>query len=479
MNLTRKSLYGIAGAWVVSLGLAFLAGIGIHIRFSGENAGDLGTNGGFASEMALERHLLIRKLTGKSLQPDASRESFSPPVREALEAALGDANTNFRNHAFAVIFSGLALGDIGEAVGFAKQLPAGVRRDEVFAALLRRWGELDGRSALAFALEQVDTGSRDKGIVEVLAGWATYDPQTSYQWALANAGDNPFQSERLNAVIGQIAVGDPATAFAYAAELPVDSFRTGALRTIADQLHAEGKLSMVLPWFANLTEGPVKEVTLEHVARIWSSYEPVFAAEWVEQNSGQVIHVQAMSAVAATWGRTDPLRAADWAGGLPTGGARSAGVSAAVGTWLDLGEVNAVAGWLNRQPPHQDFDDAVRKVALASMLDDAETAMSWAESIIDENLRSVTMNIVGRRWMSLDPGAAQAYYGQSEQATGPAETYVIGAPGMQAFQSGSAVDTEVQPLPTLDSLPLPIDPGVDESYPPEENFEEPIPLESP
>ncbi len=461
------------------MGLAFLAGIAVHMQFSGQNGDSLGIQSGFATEMALERHLLIRKLTGKPLEPAASAESFSPPVQEALSAALTNANTNFRNHAFAVIFSGLAHGDIGEAVDFGNQLPPGVRRDEIFGALLRRWGELDGRSALAYALEQANTSNRNEGIAGVLAGWATYDPQTSYQWALANPGENPFQSERLNAVIGQIATGDPATAFAYASELPVDSFRTGALRTIADQLHSEGKLGMALPWFVNLAEGPVKEVAFEHVARIWSSYEPVFAAEWVEQNSRQVVHAQAMSAVAATWGRTDPQRAADWASELPTGRARSAGVSAAVGTWLDLGEVNDVAGWLNRQPTHLDFDDAVRKVTLASMYDDPETAMSWAESIIDENLRSVTMNIVGQRWMSLDPEAAQAFYGDSEQETGPAETYIIGAPGLQVFQSDSGQDTEVEPLPTLDSLPLPIDPGVNELYPPEGNFEDLIPLESP
>jgi len=449
------------------------------MQFSGQNGDGPGTQNGFASEMALERHLLIRKLTGKPLEPAASGESFSPPVREALSAALANANMNFRNHAFAVIFSGLALGDIGEAVDFGNKLPPGVRRDEIFVALLRRWGELDGRSALAYALELANAGNRDEGIAGVLAGWATYDPQTSYQWALANPGQNPFQSERLNAVIGQIAIGDPAAAFAYASELPVDSFRTGALRTIADQLHAEGKLGLALPWFVNLAEGPVKEVAFEHVARIWSSYEPVFAAEWVEQNSRQVVHAQALSAVAATWGRTDPQRAADWASELPTGRARSAGVSAAVGTWLDLGEVNDVAGWLNRQPTHQDFDDAVRKVALASMYDDPETAMSWAESIIDENLRSVTMNMVGQRWMSLDQAAAQAYYGNSGEETGPAETYLIGAPGLQVFQSDSGENTEVEPLPTLDSLPLPIDPGLNESYSPEGNLEEPIPLESP
>lgn len=463
MNLTRNWLFWIAGVWAASLGLAFLTGIWVHIHFAGDESIGVQGNGGFESEVALERHLLIRKLTGKPVDAAVSRESFPPTVQEALSAALADANTNFRSHALAVLLSGLDLVDIGEAVAFTEKLSAGVRRDEMFTALLRRWGELDGRSALAYALEKTNTGNREEGIAAVLAGWATYDPQTPYQWALANPGENPFQSDRLNAVIGQMAAVDPATAFSHASSLPMDSFRTGALRTLADQLHTVGKLSLALPWFADLPEGPVKEVSLEHVARIWSSYEPVSAAEWVERNSEQFIHSQAISAVASTWGRADPQRAATWASQLPTGRARMAGLSPAIGTWLNRGELNSVASWLNQQPPHQDFDDAVRQVALASMIDDPETAMSWADSISDDNLRSVTMNMVGQRWMSFDPSAALAYYGNTGQATGPTETYLIGESGLQVFEGEIAQENAIEIQGVEEAVP--VETGVNEPNP--------------
>ncbi len=425
----------MAGAWAVSLGLAFFAGNWAANYFSDKDRNGIKSNSGYENQAALERHLLIRQLTGK--EPDSASsdqsQSFTSPVREALAAALANGNANFRSHAIAVLLSGLALGDIGEAVRFTEGIPAGVRRDEMYSALLRRWGELDGRSALAYALERPTAGNRHEGIVGVLTGWATYDSETAFAWALANPGDNPFQSDTLNAVIGQLAVLDPAKAFSYASELSRDAFQTGALKTLADQLHSMGNLNLALTWYADLKEGSVKELALEHVARIWSSYEPIYASEWIESISGQVVREHAIEAVASTWGRTDPQRAASWAAALPEGRARASGTSAAIGTWLQRGEVNLVARWLNQLPPHQDFDDAVRQVALASMQEDPETAMSWADSIIDENLRSVTMNMVGQRWVGMDPLAAQDFYNTSGNSD-PTETYVIEDAGLQIFQ---------------------------------------------
>ena len=432
MKLPRKSASVFAGIWIVSVALAFLIGFWISRAVLDNALADMEKDSMNGDTEVAERAVIIRKLTGQA-PASTPGTTFAPQAREALAKALTEKDPEKRAYAMKVILSGLALTDIGEAVSLVEGLVPGPRQDELMGAMLRRWAELDGRSALAYALENTAGWQQEGALVATLEGWVKREPQTALNWALENPGTDPFYSERLNAVIRQLAITDPRRAFDAAASIEQGSYRASALSVVMDELFETGRFEGSLSWIDDLPDTMDQSVAVEHLARRWSRYEPVLAAEWVESLSGQPGQQSALAAVSATWAAVDPQRAADWASRLVEGPDRAGSVTTVVETWLQSGDLGEAAEWLNSQPSHPDFDQAVTKVAIATLQVDPETAMTWADSITDDNLRNTTMTMVGNLWMSEDPQGAQAYY-DATGAAPPANTLVFSEPGVKIFR---------------------------------------------
>ena len=150
-ELGRKTLM-ISSAWLFTIAIAFWLGSHWASSRGGNSLSVVGEQDFEKAQETIERIVVIRRFSGETPTLDPA-ESFPPQVQHALTRALREAEPHRRGYAIDVILSGLVLNDIGEAVAFIGNLPLGARRDEMLERLLLRWGELDGRSALAFAFD--------------------------------------------------------------------------------------------------------------------------------------------------------------------------------------------------------------------------------------------------------------------------------------------------------------------------------------
>ena len=420
--------------------LSCLAGVIIWVggfwRFGpfGGNGSALRVDAAGGDPAVVERFVMISRLSGSAVAA-ADTGAFGPSVRAALRRVLRDPDADGRRYAFRVILSALSLKEIGDAVGFLEGLAPGETREEFLLALLHQWGTQDGRSALAFAVEHSANRVREEAVIAALSGWARERPADAWGWAVEHPGDDPFQSRVVNAVIAQIAAIDAQSGFAYALAVPTEANRAAALETVADTLFASGQQTIGLSWFADLPEGAVKQSALEHVAALWSRYEPVAAAEWIAALPGATDYHMARMAVASAWAVEDSVAAAEWAVSLAEGRGRANAVEAVFDTWVAQGDVRVAAQWLNQLPADVDFDRAVEKIAFTLMDDDPETAMTWADSIFDERLRLTTMALVGSRWMGADSVAATEFM-ESNGLSVPIGATITDLSGHQVIRRG-------------------------------------------
>ena len=70
--------------------------------------------------------------------------------------------------------------------------------------------------------------------------------------------------------------------------------------------------------------------------------------------------------------------------------------------------------WLNSLPAEPSLDPAVDAFARRISDDDPQGALSWAESIIDPDLRTQSVTNVGQEWYRQDPEAATQWVENSQ-----------------------------------------------------------------
>lgn len=350
-----------------------------------------------SNAQGLERAAIIGKLTGNSVKFSKPR-GFGSDLQDAMDAALASTTSASREYQAEVLIQGLEIGDLNEVLKYVESLPADPRREMALNLLMKHWGQLDGRSAIAYAQSATTYWQRGKAIIEALRGWSISSPADAWNWALTNPGPDLFRSERINVVLMQIADQDPETAFSLAMTIPDEAFTASALENICNQFYAQGELERMLELVDVLPYGIVRRLIKTHVAMQWSQYEPQKAADWAGLIDDSVTRSEAIQGVVQVWTALDPLSALNWIESLDANMDKQKAFAEAIVGWINLEGANAPAEWLNKQPLSPEFDESVKEVALHIMEDDGDAAMEWAESITDEDLRQLTTNMILARW---------------------------------------------------------------------------------
>lgn len=446
MKPDRKNILTITAVWFLSLAAVFALGAlsGFALRVARERV-EVSPDPGRSTEVA-ERAVIVEKLTGLK-PPSAALHGFAPEMRQALARALEEPDRWERSYQARRILEGVTLREIYESVNFINSLSVGPRRDEAQELLLERWGTLDGRSAVAYAISETDYWQREKAVAAALVGWANVEPEEAWNWALENPGDDTFSSARLNLLMRRIAQTNPSLAFSYAAAVPDEALRIDAIKSVSNVLVDNDRRDEAIVLVENLPKGVPRSLAIAHLAQGWSRYEPEMAAAWVKSLKDKSALLQAAPPVARMWSALYPSRAADWALSLPAGNTRRESIRSVIERWLEDAGPNEAAQWLNQIPAHIDLDSAFQKVGFAMMEIDPSAAMTWAESITDINLRNVTTRLIAARWGQFDPQAAQDYMEFSDLP--PVEIKII--------QLNPAEPIEVKPGTTIEII-TPVNP---------------------
>ena len=297
------------------------------------------------------------------------------------------------------------------------------------------WGRLDGPGAIKAITEmraeregdgrgrgrEGDRGGPD--LVSVLSGWASADGRAAADYV---SGIEDEREQRMLAfgVIQGMMVNGVDEAMGYVASLPKaeDGDRTQSwyMSTIAGEMLEEG-LDSAKAWVDTINDPDLRAGALSRVAESAVREDLAGAVEWVTQFAGEEAGRRAINRVANEWAEDDPQAVLTWADSLPED-AKAEAYGEAFEEWARQDEV-AAAEYLTNMEASPARDSAVEEFATTLSRDKPATAIQWANSISDGEMRTETLTRVARDW----------YYRDREAATQWIETSGLPEESVQAI----------------------------------------------
>jgi hypothetical protein len=346
-----------------------------------------GRSSSHGDESIIANHNSLSNAANCVIAPDKtfseSAPSTSPAAIEradwkedAWRKLLAQSATPARNAALADLLEKLAAHDPDGAMTLAKAESNLKLREQLTQSVLHGWARTSPLDAAKWVMAMPNSGRRDASLLSVFAGAITTSPDSAIAAGRLLIEQNPGE-----------AVGCGSRLI----EALSDSGNFGAAADFA----ADGDAGQRNAW---LTEAFSK----------WSSYQPANAVASAQAITDPAVRNQALRGSIGGWSEADPAAAVRFLSEMPAGGDRDEMFGQALKSWARNDPI-AAANWLNsNNSSGLDLDQGAAQVAGLESLPQ-QTALAWAESIKNPELRSITLAGVLRDWIYDNPTAAQDY----------------------------------------------------------------------
>lgn len=396
----QKILLGLF-VWLVSVGAAYYIGLNLN------------------STEPVESKIVIKapSTTATVEEKSKAEEPRTSPdlVNSIMELSPEDLDEAIRQAA------SLSESDKRALLTQAFALPEGdYRRSRMIGSLLNQLAETAPQDALALAQEIGSLRDTERARVGILEVWAKNDPAAALAWAKVELANEPLRSlsSQMLAIYRGYAKSNPQAAFA--AALAMDASTSGqqriqsyALEEIIEQQIENGGLLDAKLQVELLEEGETKNRLLSELVDEWASYDPVGAAAYVE-SLGEDVSSAVKARLVGEWAENDPEAAAAWLSAREVDEETLGQASTAIIRQWTRYDMAASAEWLNSQPSSPALDRAVMSYTYRAAQEDPASAMTWAESIDNDWMRTRMMQHVAGTWKNDDPGTFQSYIDNSE-----------------------------------------------------------------
>ncbi len=355
----------------------------------------------------------------------------SSPARQSAH----DASAGFTRDTAASLME-MSQQDLGEALRQSDALSAGDQRallEEAFAlptndhrrnrmirTLLSQLAETSPRDALAMAENIGSLRESTQARIEILEVWAKNDPAAAMAWAATELANEPLrsQSSQLLAIFRGYAESNPQAAFAAAMDLPTGNrterrTQAAALGAVISAQIENGALSDARMQVEQLEDGATKNRLLAELVNEWAAFDPQGAASYLD-SLGDAVPASVTTSFLSEWAANDPQAAAAWLGSRELDDRTLSGASTAIIREWTRYDMAASAEWLNSQPVSPALDRAVMSYTYRAAQEDPASAMSWAESINHDQMRTRMMQYVAGTWREDDPESFQDFIDNSD-----------------------------------------------------------------
>lgn len=264
-----------------------------------------------------------------------------------------------------------------------------------------RWAEIDGAAACETMFE------RDRRFPEthlsklVISTWAKEDPVAARDW-LARQRDIPLREGMTKGLLDGLAARDPHFAQRFIQDMELTPEQLGyGYRAIARQHSIQGGLGKLGAWYRGFSENdPAFGSATQAVTQIIARAPFADALAWADNLGGSPevaestrrgLHDRIAN------GRPDGLidhLASDPGAGSLEGVSRL--VDRAVNRWIST-DPNAMGEWLTRNMDIRNYDLVVAPFAEKIASQDHESALSWANTLRDPELRDAVKERIGSR----------------------------------------------------------------------------------
>ena len=246
--------------------------------------------------------------------------------------------------------------------------------------------------------------------------WARQDPDAALAWA--SSLDPEQRSGAYAGIINNIMESDPQRAAALAMSL--DSYdRPKLLGQIAQSWAAQDPAEAVA--WANSLSALDREESLQEALGSWAVSDPSKAAAYVDQMPEEE-RAAVVGEVARNWAQQEPAEAAEWLGNQPESEGKAGAMGQVMWNWT-TSDPEAAANWLGDQPAGPSYDNGVTGLAKAAThaYDDPSTAVNWASTIENQDLRDRMTNHTLGAWRRQDEQAATSWAAENQVELPPAQ----------------------------------------------------------
>ena len=225
-------------------------------------------------------------------------------------AAIGSPRQ--RDRALEDVLAKASLEEVKKALEWANALPDGPMKKAALEKILKRWGELDGPGATAYALQAYEETGNANLLREAMAGWASKDAQAALNQLAGLGLSDGLMRDIRGDMLEQWADLNPAAAAAYAsANRNPDSWR-GLVGTVADEWSKRDPQAAA-SWAASLDGGRDKRGAIYTAISNWADADPNGVAAYVSSQPAGESRDMMAGTLARQVGQDDPASGLQWA----------------------------------------------------------------------------------------------------------------------------------------------------------------------
>jgi hypothetical protein len=244
----------------------------------------------------------------------------------------------------------------------------------------------------------------------LIAQFVALDPPMALSYVDTLAGDE-YVRQKVNAM-GAWAARDPAAAAAFFGENELsggfteDEDRLGAAAIVKEWVVQDPQAAFA--WVSNLPEEARTEAVFAMVIRL-AKHDPRIALQMVDSLDANYERAEAMQPLAEHWAQKAPVVAAAWVSALRNEPERNYAASGLMTGWMNA-DARAATEWVARLPKGSTRDAAIAAMVQTPVAQkDPATAVRWAASIQDLQLRGHVYPQVLEQWRERDPAAAERW----------------------------------------------------------------------
>lgn len=293
------------------------------------------------------------------------------------------------------------------ALDLVREIPDEPARALLYKYLLSFWAESEPFMALGFAYNDVPPAQRASVCEGVLTAWASQNPESLMQLR-SKAGAlaaPPIEESLMATVFRTLAARNPGAAFDLLERPQSVNSRAQALRGMLDTVRSDTDRETFLRRIDRAQDPELRLQARRAVVEHWAQRDPAAAAVWVDAAQPPWERTRLMDSLGYAWLQSNPAAASDWwlqrAPGPDT-------LVKIINVWAQE-DPNAAGTWLSKQPPGPQSDTA--RMTFARQVGDLDpaSALRWAETVTDPNLRESTIDHLWKTWHTRDANEANTF----------------------------------------------------------------------
>lgn len=287
--------------------------------------------------------------------------------------------------------------------------PGSLARDARLAQLIEKLATVDPARAVALVESQTNRLLREQLRQATLRGWARVAPVDAARWALTVRDPGAYEAA-LKAVFDGAVAGDPQSAVSLARTLGTQDAGNalGYGSHAIDALCDAGLFQIAADFAATSGDNNTRPSWIGGAYARWAEEQPQAAGQAALGLTDPALRSRALHGVIGGWSRGDPAAATQFVVQLPPDPENTSMLSQALERWTKV-DLKSASDWINTHEAGEAMDAGVAAVATRDYLP-PDVAVSWAESVVNPQLRSETLTNVLRAWATNDLPAARRYF---------------------------------------------------------------------